>query len=165
VSLEIRVGGVRRRVDLRRERDRYRGRIGRRSVEAEVVERGPFSLLIRLDGRSYEVTFDSEGTKFVLDLGHRHVAVEILDPLRSEEVSSRSGAKGGKRDIRAAMPGKVVAVKAKVGEQVAQGQGLMILEAMKMENEVPSPCSGTVISLGVAKGDTVETGSLLATVE
>jgi len=63
------------------------------------------------------------------------------------------------------MPGKVVAVKVQPGESVTRGQGLMILEAMKMENEVPSPCSGKVIRVAVAAGETVETGSLLACVE
>lgn len=165
MSLEVRIGGRHRRVDLRRDGDRYRGRVGKRSVEAEVTERGPYSLLIRLGKRTFDVTFDDAGKTLLLDLGTRQVAVEIMDPLREAAELAGIGAGRGRREVRASMPGKVVAVKVKVGDEVAKGQGLIILEAMKMENEVTSPSQGKVVALGVTAGQTVETGSLLATVE
>jgi len=165
VSLEIRIGGRQHRVDLRREGDRYSGRVGERSVEAEVLDRGPSSLLVRLGDKTFDVTFDLDGTRLLLDLGSRQVAVEILDPLRPSADGMGEEEGTGRREVRAAMPGKVVTVKVKVGEGVVRGQGLMILEAMKMENEVPSPRSGRVVALGVSPGQTVETGALLAAVE
>lgn len=165
MSLEVRIGGRSRRVDLRREGDRYKGQVGEQSVEAEVTERGPYSLLIRMGKRSFDVTFDADGTTFLLDFGSRQVAVEILDPLRTPAEGPGFGLGIGRREIRASMPGKVVAVKVKVGDEVAKGQGLIILEAMKMENEVASPCAGKVTALGVAPGQTVEAGSLLVAVE
>jgi len=165
MSLEVRIGGRKHHVDLRREGDRYRGRAGGRSVDAEVRESGPFSLLIRLGEKTFDVTFESDGTRLLLDLGSRHVAVEILDPLASSGIGADPGEEGGRREVRAAMPGKVVAVNVKVGDEVVRGQGLMVLEAMKMENEVPSPRSGRVMALGVAPGETVESGALLAAVE
>ena len=165
MSLEVRIGGRSRRVDLRREGDHYKGRVGERSVEAEVTERGPYSLLIRMGKRSFDVTFDADGTTFLLDFGSRQIAVEILDPLAAPAEVPGLGPGRGRREIRASMPGKVVAVKVKVGDEVAKGQGLIILEAMKMENEVASPCAGKVAALGVTSGQTVETGSLLVAVE
>ena len=165
MSLEVRIGGRNRRVDLRRDGDRYRGRVGKRSVEAEVTERGPHSLLIRLGKRTFDVTFDDDGKTVLLDLGSRQVAVEIMDPLRGAAEAAGIGVGRGRREVRASMPGKVVEVKVKVGDEVAKGQGLIILEAMKMENEVTSPSQGKVVALGVTAGQTVETGSLLATVE
>jgi acetyl/propionyl-CoA carboxylase alpha subunit len=135
------------------------------SVEAEVLDRGPSSLLVRVGERTYDVTFDMDGPRLRLDLGSRQVALEILDPLRSPGAGERQEDLRGRREVRAAMPGKVVAVKVRVGELVARGHGLMILEAMKMENEVPSPRAGTVVSLGVSEGQTVEAGELLAAVE
>lgn len=164
MSLDVRIGGRNRRVDLRRDGDRYRGRVGKRTVDAEVTERGPHSLLIRLGKRTFDVTFDDAGKTLMLDLGTRQVAVEIMDPLRAAELAG-IGAGRGRREVRASMPGKVVAVKVKVGDEVAKGQGLIILEAMKMENEVTSPSQGKVVALGVTAGQTVETGALLATVE
>jgi acetyl/propionyl-CoA carboxylase alpha subunit len=165
MSLEVRIAGQRRQIDLRREGGRYRGSIGKQSVEAEVVDRGPGSLLIRLGDRSYDVTFDSDGAQLHLDLGSRQVDLEILDPLRTDETEDRIHRAGGRREIRAAMPGKVVAVKVKAGEAVAKGQGLIVLEAMKMENEVLSPCTGKVMKVEVTPGEKVETGSLLVSVE
>ena len=165
MSLEVRVGGSKRRVDLRREGDRYLGRVGERPIEAEVLERGPASLLIRLGDRTFDVTWDTRGSRHFLDFGTQQVAIEILDPLRGGADSSADGEATGKAEVRAAMPGKVVSMKAKVGDPVSRGQGLLVLEAMKMENEVPAPRAGTVTAIEVVAGQTVETGALLATVE
>ena len=165
MSLEVRVGGSKRRVELRREGDRYLGRVGERPVEAEVLERGDASLLIRIGDRTFDVTWDMRGSRHFLDFGTQQVAIEILDPLRAGSDPSAVGEASGKAEVRAAMPGKVVSVKAKIGDPVSRGQGLLVLEAMKMENEVPAPRAGTVTAIEVSAGQTVETGALLATVE
>jgi biotin carboxyl carrier protein len=100
-----------------------------------------------------------------MDLGGPPVTVEILEPY--ERAAARQGApeERAKREIRAAMPGKVVAVKVKQGEEVRQGQGLVVVEAMKMENEVPSPKTGKVTALEVVPGQTIEKGALLLSIE
>ena len=134
-------------------------------MEAEVLERGPASLVIRLGDRTFDVTWDKRGSRHFLDFGTRQVAIEILDPLRAGSDPSAEGETSGKAEVRAAMPGKVVSVKVKVGDSVSRGQGLLVLEAMKMENEVPAPRAGTMTAIEVAAGQTVETGALLATVE
>jgi len=163
--MEIRIRGKSRTVDLRKEGDRYVGLIGKRAIDAEVLERGPNSLLVRLGGRNYEVTYEADGNNIRLDLGSRQVAMEILDPLRPSDSEKDPADAAGRQEIRASMPGKVVAVKVNVGDPVVRGQGLLILEAMKMENEVVAPRDGTVRALGVQAGQTVETGALLAAVE
>jgi biotin carboxyl carrier protein len=165
MSLEVRLGRHRRRIDLRKEGDTYRGRVGERKVAAEVVERGPFEVLVRLGSRTFDLTFSEGGTTVFLDTGNRQVSVEILDPLRREDREAVVGEEGGRRDVRAAMPGKVVTVKVKVGDEVARNQGLLVLEAMKMENEVPAPRSGRVVKLGVSAGQAVEAGALLVELE
>lgn len=165
MGLEMRIAGSKRRVELRREGDRYLGQAGERVVEAEVLERGPSSLLIRLGDRTFDVTCDLRGTRHFLDFGTHQVAVEILDPLRDGSDAETGGEAAGRAEVVAAMPGKVVGVKVKIGDSVARGQGLIVLEAMKMENEVPAPRAGIVTSIAVEAGQTVETGALLATVE
>ena len=70
-------------------------------------------------------------------------------------------AAGNGEKIAAPMPGNILAVHVNVGDAVKKGQVLMILEAMKMENEIMCPCDGTVTSVNVTKGATVETGTLL----
>jgi len=165
VSLEVRVAGQLRQVELRREGDRYRGHVGERPVDAEVLEHGSGRLQIRLGEKVFDVTVAGDGARLLLDLGSHQVAVEILDPLRTRVTEGVVGEPRGRREVRAAMPGKVVAVRVNVGDEVARGQALLVLEAMKMENEVPAPRAGRVVSVGVAPGHTVETGALLAAIE
>jgi biotin carboxyl carrier protein len=165
MSLEVRLGRQRRRIELRREGDTYRGRVGERKVEAVVVERGPFEVLVRLGGRTFDVTLSGGEATMCLDTGNRQVSIEILDPLRREDGEGIAGEERGRRDVRAAMPGKVVTVKVKVGDEVARNQGLLVLEAMKMENEVPAPRSGRVVKVSVSAGQAVEAGALLVELE
>ena len=165
MKIEAKIREAQHLLSLSREGDRYRGRIGGREVEADVIEKGSHLLLVRLGGRRYDVAYWQDGSEFHLDLGSSPVAVEILDPLRSASAGESDSDSAGRREIRAAMPGKVVAVKVKPGEDVREGQGLVVVEAMKMENEVPSPKSGRVVSLEVVPGQTVEKGALLFCVE
>jgi len=69
----------------------------------------------------------------------------------------------GSVKVSSPMPGKIIAVKAAVGQPVKKGEVILILEAMKMENEIVSPQDGTVASINVTAGQTVEAGNLLAT--
>ena len=65
--------------------------------------------------------------------------------------------------VQAPMPGKILSVKASVGTAVKKGDVILLLEAMKMENEVVAPEDGTIASINVSAGDTVEAGDTLAT--
>ena len=77
--------------------------------------------------------------------------------------AARTAAAGGER-ICAPMPGNILSVNVAAGDAVKKGQVLMILEAMKMENEIMAPCDGTVTSVSVTKGAAVESGTLLCTI-
>lgn len=74
-----------------------------------------------------------------------------------------AGAQGGVK-VEAPMPGTVVDVKKKVGDKVKNGEDIVIVEAMKMENAIPAPCGGTIASINVSKGDSVNTGTVIATI-
>ena len=69
----------------------------------------------------------------------------------------------GNTKVTAPMPGTILSVNVSVGDSVSEGQTVMVLEAMKMENEIPAPCAGTVASVDVEKGASVETGAILIT--
>ena len=75
---------------------------------------------------------------------------------------AQAGAQGGIK-VTAPMPGKILGVKANAGQAVKKGQVILVLEAMKMENEVVAPQDGTIASINVAVGNTVEAGDVLAT--
>jgi biotin carboxyl carrier protein len=96
--------------------------------------------------------------------GNSH-RVTIIDPrrLRADEDSDRHH--HGSAEITAPMPGKVVRVLVEAGQAVEAGAGLVVVEAMKMQNELKAPRAGAVVSIDVAAGDTVEAGAILAVIE
>ncbi|MBI1800697.1 MAG: acetyl-CoA carboxylase biotin carboxyl carrier protein subunit, partial [Chloroflexi bacterium] len=120
-----------------------------------------YSLL--LGDHSYEIFVDRTDTGYtVLVAGERHeVSVQDEYTSRLSHLGGQSRGPKGDAQIKAPMPGLVVAVRVAEGEKVKHGQGLLILEAMKMENELRAPWGGTVKSLRVSAGEKVEQGQLL----
>jgi biotin carboxyl carrier protein len=95
--------------------------------------------------------------------GHRFL-FEIDDPRRWKRSGHNPGA-DGRASIAAAMPGKIVRVLVAVGDDVVAGQGIMVVEAMKMQNEVKAPQNGRVTSIEARENDSVNAGAVLATIE
>ena len=91
------------------------------------------------------------------------VAVEALG--EGEVAAAPAAVPAGGEKIAAPMPGTILAVNVAVGDTVEKGTVLMVLEAMKMENEIMAPCSGKVTFVGVTKGQSVNTGAPLCTIE
>jgi biotin carboxyl carrier protein len=134
-----------------------------RVVEADVARISPGEYSILIDGRSLEVTVEESATGLLVRANGREFHVEIFDP-RSWCSSRGAGIElEGRQRLVAPMPGKIVRVLAVAGQQVSAGQGLLVIEAMKMQNEIRSPKSGTVEKL-VGEGQTVNAGEVLAIV-
>lgn len=108
--------------------------------------------VIKLNGKVYEVEMEevTAGSSAAMTEAHKSAPAAPAAPVSAEG-----------QKIEAPMPGNIVNVAVKVGDMVKKGQVLVILEAMKMENEIVSPVDGTITSSGVAKGDTVNAGDLL----
>jgi biotin carboxyl carrier protein len=115
------------------------------SHEAGVARTGEGRYAVSLDGRDWEITLR-----------------EALPPGASG--ASRARVAGPER-VTAPMPGKILKLLVEPGQAVEAGQGLVVMEAMKMENELKAPRAGTLRELGVSEGDAVETGALLALLE
>ena len=116
------------------------------------------------ENRSIEVAVTPNGDGYVVSLGGQRVTVEMVDARVALRKSAQQG-QAGIVEIRAPMPGKVVRVLLTEGSEVAQNQGILVMEAMKMQNEIKSPKSGMVKKFGVIEGAAVNAGDLLATVE
>ncbi len=126
------------------------------------VEPGVYSVL--KDGRSYEARIEeSDGAVIVFIDGHRF-EVEIRDPRRWARQGARQGAEG-RLNVTAPMPGKIVRLLVAVDDIVPAGQGLLVMEAMKMQNELKAPKAGRVVSLTAREGATVAAGDVLAAIE
>ena len=143
---------------------RYRIAIDGRAriVDGRETGSGTFSLLI--DHAAAEVSVTSHGDEFQVAVGGRTHRLRLLDERALRRRKSAAGADGA-REVRAAMPGKVVAVLVEAGAKVELGQGLLVIEAMKMENEIASPRAGTVAEVRVKPGQAVEAGELLARID
>jgi len=121
-------------------------------TDAVEVEPGVWSLLI--EGRSYEVRLSAGGADYR----------GALFALESDDGASARGGNGPVR-VSAPMPGKVIRVLVELGQQVDAGQGIAVVEAMKMQNEMKSPRPGVVMQLKATVGATVAVGELLALIE
>lgn len=123
---------------------------------------GGFSL-IGPEGRHIEVSVrEEEGGIVCVRLGSRTLRFEFLDELTARALATASGAHARKTgDVKAAIPGRVLRIAVAPGDEVAQGQTLLVLEAMKMENEVRAPRPGRVASIEVTAGEAVAAGRLL----
>lgn len=138
----------------------------RESVTAHVAplpDGESYSLLVA--GRSYEVAIQEEGRGLLVFLDGRRFRALVRSPLEKtlREVARAAPAATGFA-LDAPMPGRVVQVRAKAGDSVRAGQALVVMEAMKMQNELQAEAAGVVQSVHVAPGDTVEAGRRLMTV-
>ena len=102
---------------------------------------------------------------FDVTIGGRSHAVTIVDPKRLRSGQNSDRHQHGVAEILAPMPGKVVRIHTEAGASVEKGAGLVVVEAMKMQNEMKSPRDGVVVSINVKPGDTVNAGDVLAVVE
>ena len=132
------------------------------SSSAEEIEPGVYSVLDQ--GRSVEVRITKNAFGWNVQAGGRGFAVEVRDP-RDASSRSRKALSAGRQNIAAPMPGKVVRVLVKEGDQVEGGQGLVVVEAMKMQNAMKAALAGTVVRVRVRDGDTVGAGDVLVTLE
>jgi biotin carboxyl carrier protein len=122
------------------------------------VEPGVYSVL--LDGRSFEVRAIASREGLRLELDGRRLTAEVYDP-RDRGQRSNAALGTGRQNIVAPMPGKVIRVLVREGDGVEIGQGLVVVEAMKMQNEMKALRSGHVVEVRVRDGDTVTAGDVL----
>ena len=135
------------------------------SRAADVVEIAPNTFSVLMDGHSHEIcATPSHDGKLKLQTGRFEFAGEVVDPRSWRGRRHGSSEAEGRQQIFAPMPGKVVRALVKVGDAVEAGQGLLVVEAMKMQNEIRSPKSGTVERVLVEEGQAVNAGQVLCVV-
>jgi biotin carboxyl carrier protein len=162
---EVTIGEKTYRVEWTRASEQWKCRLDGRELPVDIVygQNGVLSLL--LGGKSYEVKQETVGAETNVVVGHERFNASVRDP-RSFRSRSRVGAaEQGVMKIKAPMPGKVVRVLAGVGTKVELGQSVIVIEAMKMQNELKAPKSGVVKKINVAEGAAVDAGQALAEVE
>ncbi len=148
------------------EEGRYDVTLDGATVHVDAVASGPTIYSIIEDGRQFEAMVDERGTHgFDVLVGGRLFHLESVDERTQMFAGSAAIVATGPQTVVAEMPGKVVKVNLAAGAAVGEGEGVVIVEAMKMENEIPSPIDGIVVEIAVSEGQTVEAGDVLFMVE
>lgn len=133
----------------------------RYDVDVHKLEGDFFSILT--DGKSYEVSVEATRDGYRVRHGAAEQLVTLSDPDRQARESMRDAP--GPESVRSVMPGKVVRLLVNEGDTVEAGQGVVVVEAMKMENEIAAPKAGRISSIAVAADQAVEAGAELLVIE
>lgn len=161
---DINIDGKSYRLELNRAEERWTCRLDGREVDVDAILVRPDVLSIRIGNLAYEAMLERVADELHVWVGSSRFAAEIRDP-RSLRGRSRAGDDHGPKKIVAPMPGKVVRILVKAGDEVAAGAGIAVVEAMKMQNEMKSPKAGIVVELKTSDGATVAAGEILVVIE
>lgn len=174
MDLIVRHGEREERVKIRQDGDGFAVTVGDRTYQVDAATARAGLRSLRIDGSQHEVAVRTqgesgsrEGTRreeetYWVSTSNGSGPVSVTDPLTHLAAQARGG-KGGRRQqrVNAYMPGRVVALLVQEGEEVKAGQGVVVLEAMKMENEIRAEHDGTVTKIHVQPGQAVEGGDPL----
>jgi biotin carboxyl carrier protein len=161
---DVNIDGKNYRLDLNQAGGRWSCRLDGRDMEVDAVLARPDVLSLRIGNLAYEIKLERVASDLHLWVGSTRFAAEVRDP-RSLRGRARTGDDQGPRKIAAPMPGKVVRLMVREGDEVEAGAGVAVVEAMKMQNEIKSPKKGTVQKILISEGATVNAGDVLAIVE
>jgi len=162
---DVTIEGKPHRLELEKAGQHWKCRLDGREilVDAVMTRRDVLSLLI--DGRSYEIKREQTALDLHLWVGNTRFAVELRDPRSLRARKDLAGDEKGPRKLVAPMPGRIVRVLVSEKAEVEAGQGVVVVEAMKMQNEIKSPKKGVVQRVLAAMGANVNAGDVLAIVE
>ncbi len=162
------IAGEKREIRLRLEDARVLAEIDGRTVEAYAHETEDGGYLLNINGRVYDCRVRANSAQpdtREVHVRNRAYLVALADPKRLRASGGAASHSDGATQIIAQMPGKVVRVHVEAGSQVEAGDAILVVEAMKMQNELKSPKSGTVTTLNAKAGQTVNAGEVLAVIE
>jgi len=165
---DITIDGKSYRLELERAEGRWSCRLDGREVVVDAVLVRPDVLSLRIGDLAYEIKSEHVAgdarNGWHLSVGSARFACEVRDP-RALRSRARTADDHGPKKLTAPMPGKVVRVLVREGDAVEAGAGVLVVEAMKMQNEIKSPKKGTVQKMLAAEGVAVNAGDVLAIVE
>lgn len=136
------------------------------TIEFSEPERGV--ILLRSGGRVFEAVVSGDAKsreKLTVSIGGRSHEVTVTDPKRLRSSGAAHDHGDGRAEIKSAMPGKVVRILVELDAEVRKGDGVIVVEAMKMQNELKSPKDGKLVQIKASEGQTVNAGEVLLVVE
>ncbi len=139
-----------------------------KKVAYEILSKNKNQIIVKIDGRIYNAVYARKGNGKIQMLANgQNFDLEVLTDLqnRAKEYQAEKRRNSGELQVVATMPGLVLKINVKEGDEVNEGDTLFVLEAMKMENEIKAESSGKIKEIKVAEGSSVEKGALILTIE
>ena len=171
MRVDVEIGGRRHQIELEQKPDAWRATLGSRTPTVDARPAGAGWSILLGDNQSrasYEVSVRESGPGILtVRVGGQRIDVRVLDPraYRRRGPGHAADGQAGVRQVLAPMPGRVVKVLVKAGDRVTARQGLVVVEAMKMENELRAPGDAIVRDVRVSEGGSVEAGTVLVVLE
>lgn len=168
MKLQAEIGDDKHNIEIKHADGKVFASVDGREYELEVSEPEPNVYLIKNRGKIFEAFVPPRrkaGDPFQVQIGPHSLDIKLFDPKRLRGSSPDAENDEGVAEIRTAMPGKVVRILVEKGAAIEKGDGVLVVEAMKMQNELKSPKAGTVKAIRVDEGATVAAGDVLAIIE
>jgi biotin carboxyl carrier protein len=165
VAVEVEVDGTLCRLALERRDEGFVIHMDGRVIPVDMYEPMPGVLSLLMEGRSYRCVRTVMVDEETIAVGSRQHRVAVSDPRSLRAQRKRPGAGNGVLQIKASMPGRVARVLVAPGDAVLAHQGVVVIEAMKMQNELKAARDGRIVEVRVAAGDKVASGQVLAVLE
>lgn len=162
MKLQAAIGDEKHEVEIKRDGVNVVARVGDREYNLEASEVEPNVFLLKHDNRIYQIYVAPNG---FVNVGKHQLEVTLTDPKRLRGANAAGASADGASEIKTAMPGKLVRVLVAAGAEIKQGEPVLVVEAMKMQNEMKSPKDGIVKEIRFTEGATVNAGDVLAIIE
>lgn len=164
MKLNVKIGGRDRTVEIARDGEKTQFCLDGREIAADLMEVQPGIYSVLIGGQAFEASVTADSSSSRVLIGGQEFPFEIADPRRWNRGRGGMAGAEGKQSIAAPMPGKIVRLLVKNGDSVEIGQGLIVVEAMKMQNEIKSPKAGKIERLDAREGQAVNAGEILAVI-
>ena len=162
MKLQAELNHEKHQVEIKRDGEKVFAKIDEREYELEVSEVEPNVFLFKHDSQIHEIYAAPNG---IVNVGNHQFEVNLIDPKRLRGLGSGDANADGIAEIKTAMPGKIVRILVEEGAEVTSGEGVIVVEAMKMQNEMKSPKDGIIKEIKFQEGATVNAGDVLVIIE
>lgn len=168
MKLQAELDNEKHEIEIKRDGDKVVARVDDREYNLEASEVEPNVYLLKNENKIYEVFVAPQTDKnapFNVKIKNQEFEINLFDPKRLRGSKSAEGQADGIAEIKTAMPGKLVRILVEVGAEIKLGEPVLVVEAMKMQNEMKSPKDGIVKEIRFEEGSTVNAGDVLAVIE
>ena len=162
MKLQAELSGEKYEIEIRRDGRKVFARVDDREYELEMSEVEPHVYLFKYENQIFQIYAAPNG---IVNIGNHQLEISVIDPKRLRSAGAGGASPEGSSEIKTAMPGKLVRILVGEGAEIKQGEGVLIVEAMKMQNEMKAPKDGIIKEIRFAEGATVNAGDVLAVIE